>query len=244
MTAGPNERREPREPGEPREHHLTVQRTARYYALGGPSPDAPDDITELWIVCHGYGQLAAPFLASFAGVVATSRRIIAPEALSRFYLDAPSGTPNAERRVGATWMTREDRRAEIADQVAYLDALHEYVRPPASASRVRLRVFGFSQGVATVGRWVAYGRVRADQMILWAGAFPPDVDLTSLADRLAATPVVLVVGSRDELASWAGADAQLQRFTAAGITARLISFDGGHRLDNATLAALAGSSGA
>ncbi len=76
-------------------------------------------------------------------------------------------------------MTREDRRAEIADQIAYLDALHDHVRPPASASRVRLRVFGFSQGVATVGRWVVRGRrVRADEVILWAGAFPPDVDLS------------------------------------------------------------------
>ena len=148
------------------------------------------------------------------------------------------------RRVGATWMTREDRGAEIADQVAYLDALCEQLRPAGAASHVRLRVVGFSQGVATVGRWLAYGRVRADELILWAGAFPPDVDLTSLADRLAHTRVVLVVGSRDELASWAGADAQLQRFAAAGIDARLVSFQGGHRLDNATLAALAGLSGA
>jgi predicted esterase len=95
-----------------------------------------------------------------------------------------------------------------------------------------------------VGRWLAYGRVRADELILWAGAFPPDVDLASLADRLANTAVVLVVGSRDELAPWAGADAQLQRFVEAGIPARLISFDGGHRLDNATLATLAEASGA
>ena len=52
-------------------------------------------------------------------------------------------------------------------------------------------------------RWLAYGRVRADELILWAGAFPPDVDLTSMADRLADTSVTFVVGSRDELAPWA-----------------------------------------
>ena len=39
------------------EHHLSVERTARYYTLG--SLDGPRDV---WFVCHGYGQLAARFL--------------------------------------------------------------------------------------------------------------------------------------------------------------------------------------
>lgn len=222
------------------EHHLSVQRTARYYTVGGPPPHAPNEVAELWMVCHGYGQLAAPFLESFARVATPSRLIVAPEALSRFYLDTPS-IAATQRRIGATWMTREDREHEIADQIAYLDALHEHVRPAGSANRVRLCVLGFSQGVATVGRWLAYGRVRAHQVILWAGAFPPDVDLASFADRLRGASIVLVAGTRDELASWAGADAQLQRFTDAGISARLVSFEGGHRLDDATLASLADS---
>jgi predicted esterase len=221
------------------ECHLSVQRTARYYVLGGPTGDDLTGMTELWIVCHGYGQLAGPFLESFASLATPTRRIVAPEALSRFYLDRVSTTAS-ERRVGATWMTREDRDHEIADQVAYLDALHAHLLPPrASGTRVRLRVLGFSQGVATVARWLAFGRVRADELILWAGAFPPELGLASFAERLHGAPVVLVVGDRDELASWAGADAHLHRFTAAGIDARLVSFEGGHRLDAATLAALA-----
>ena len=220
------------------ERHLTVQRTARYYVSGGPPGDEVAGLTELWIVCHGYGQLAGPFLESFASLATPTRRIVAPEALSRFYLDPVSATA-AERRVGATWMTREDRDHDIADQVAYLDALYGRLVPAASATRVRLRVLGFSQGVATVARWLAFGRVRADELILWAGAFPPEVELGSFAERLHGAPVVLVVGDRDELASWAGADAHLHRFTAAGIDARLVSFEGGHRLDVATLAALA-----
>ena len=209
--------------------------------MGGPPADAVDGLTDLWIVCHGYGQLAGAFLESFAGVATTSRRIVAPEGLSRFYLDRVSAP---DRRVGATWMTREDREHEIADQVAYLDALHERLRPAATASRVRLSVLGFSQGVATVTRWLSFGRVRADEVILWAGAFPPDLDVASFAERLHGAPVVLVVGVHDALASWAGADALLQRFGEAGIAARLVSFDGGHRLDDATLAAIAAVNGA
>ena len=215
-------------------HHLTVPRTARYYTLG----DAGAHVSEVWMVCHGYGQLAQPFLASFERVASPTRLIVAPEALSRFYLDR-SALPNDQPpRVGATWMTREDRDHEIADQVAYLDALHDLVRPAAPAA-VRLRVLGFSQGVATVARWLALGRARADELILWAGAFPPDVELTGFARRLGPASVVLVAGARDELASWTAADSQLQRFTDAGVSARLVAFGGGHRLDDATLDQLA-----
>jgi predicted esterase len=227
-----------------REHHLAVQRTARYYTLGALPTDALGaDVTEVWMVCHGYGQLAAPFLDAFARIADPARCIVAPEALSRFYLDRSSTATDPPPRVGATWMTREDREHEIADQVAYLDALHDRCRPSSVTDRVRLRVLGFSQGVATASRWLAYGRVRADELIAWAGAFPPEVDLGSFADRMSSTTVALVVGTRDGLASWAAADAQLERFTAAGIRARLVSFDGGHRLDGTTLVALAGSSG-
>jgi predicted esterase len=142
-------------------------------------------------------------------------------------------------------MTREDRDHEIADQVTYLDDLYDAIRArvaargPAEASRVRLRVLGFSQGVATVGRWLGRGRTRADELILWAGSFPTDVDLTSLAARLDGASVVLVGGSRDELASWADAEGQRDRFREAGIAARLVTFDGGHRLDEATLVSIA-----
>ena len=41
------------------EHHLSVARTARYYTLGEPGA------TEVWFVCHGYGQLAGRFLRRF-----------------------------------------------------------------------------------------------------------------------------------------------------------------------------------
>ena len=223
-----------------REHHIAVRRTARFFTLG----TASDEVRELWVVCHGYGQLAAPFLSSFERIAAPSRLLVAPEALARFYLDRPSGGSDTPPRVGATWMTREDRDSEIADHVAYLDDLHDSVREQLAtdsepgSDHVRLHVLGFSQGVATAGRWMAYGRTRADALILWAGSFPADVNLASLAARLDGSSVTLVVGARDELASWANADAQLQRFEEAGISARLLTFDGGHRLDDATLVSL------
>jgi len=222
------------------EHHLSVTRTARYYTVGGEGSDA-SETHELWIACHGYGQLAARFLEPFVPLATPWRRIVAPEGLSRFYLERSRVGVNTDAGVGATWMTREDREHEIVDQIAYLDALLDQLLPATPASRVRLRVLGFSQGVATVSRWLARGRrVRPDQVILWAGSFPSDVDVSQLAGRLAGAAVIFAVGTRDELASWASADVQVDRFSAAGIDARLVTFDGGHRMDTATLTALAG----
>jgi len=221
------------------EYHLAVTRTARYFTVGGRGGAEEDEkeLRELWIVCHGYGQLAAKFLEPFAPLATPWRRIVAPEGLSRFYLDRSRVGVNTQAGVGATWMTREDREHEIADQIVYLDALLDHLLPVASESHVRVRVLGFSQGVATVSRWLVRGRrVRPDEVVLWAGSFPADVDLSQFASRLAGAPVVFAVGARDELASWAAADVEVGRFSAAGIDARLITFDGGHRLDTATLA--------
>ena len=43
------------------EHRLTVARTTRYYTIG-PTHGFP---RELWIVCHGYAQLAGKFIRDF-----------------------------------------------------------------------------------------------------------------------------------------------------------------------------------
>src|SRR2546425_6931053 len=97
------------------EHQFSTSRSARYFTLGSPQHAA-----DVWLVCHGYGQLASRFLERFRPLEAERRCIVAPEGLSRFYLtDSP-----AERRVGASWMTREDRLHEIDDYVRYLDGVY------------------------------------------------------------------------------------------------------------------------
>ncbi len=36
------------------EEHIEIPRRARYATLGGPG----EELREIWILCHGYGQLA------------------------------------------------------------------------------------------------------------------------------------------------------------------------------------------
>ena len=138
----------------PREAHVRVPRTARYWTLDADAPPR-----ELWYVLHGYKQLARRFMRRFTPVHGGARRIVAPEGLSRFYIEQEPGRHGPTSVVGATWMTREDRLNEIRDYVDYLDRLHREVAADAEAAPVT--VLGFSQGVATAARWVVQGAVRA-----------------------------------------------------------------------------------
>src|SRR5437773_7755282 len=171
------------------EHILTTPRTARYFTVG-----SLEEAAELWIVCHGYGQLASRFLERFGPIADDQRCVVAPEGLSRFYL-----TENpAERRVGARWMTKEDRLHEIDDYVRYLDALYREVLGRVEGPAARVAALGFSQGTATVGRWAALGQSRLHHVVLWGGELPPDLDLAASRDRLRDVHFTLVYGERDE----------------------------------------------
>jgi len=213
---------------------FTVPRTARAAAFG-PSAASAD---EWWIVLHGYGQLAAEFLAQCAPLDNGRRLVVAPEALSRFYQAGPGGTPDA--RVGASWMTREDRDAEIADYLRYLDqllaTLAAEVRTPPP-----LHVLGFSQGTATASRWVASLRMPVARLVCWGGLMAPELDIRSPSAPLRATRLQIVVGTRDRFATPERVAAARTTLDAAGASYELITFDGAHRLDDATLARIAAS---
>ncbi len=210
------------------EHRVPTTRTARVQSAGNLTT-----ADEVWMVVHGYGQLAADFLLPFTAIADDTRAVVAPEALNKFYKEASGAARRERRTVGATWMTREDRDAEIADYIAYLDAV------AAQFGRGRpLTVLGFSQGVSTLLRWVTRGAHPVARVIVWAGEIPADVDLTASRDRFPADGVEIVLGSVDEYATWIDLDGMTRRLDEAQIPARVQIFDGGHRLDRVTLLSL------
>jgi predicted esterase len=217
-------------------HAIVVPRTARYFTLG-PTHGFP---RELWFVCHGYGQLASRFLRQFAPLDDGTRLIIAPEGLSRFYLDPiPKRRSDPSPRIGASWMTREDRESEIADYVAYLERLATEIRHPLAGAAPRLVVLGFSQGTATVSRWLAASEMRVEQLVLWAGSIPPELDVAAWAARLHGAAITLVAGDEDELATPAAVATEAERLSAAGVGYNLLRFHGGHTVNETALKQLA-----
>ena len=216
------------------EHHLAVTRSARYYQLGELSAHT----RRVWFVCHGYGQLAAYFSRHFAFLVEADPRIviIVPEGLSRFYLSGNGG------RVGASWMTRDDRLHEIDDHIGFLDQLSDKVLAQCPAD-VQVTVLGFSQGTATVSRWLAQARFRPAHLILWAGTFPDDLDPVVARRLLTNLPITVVIGTDDEYISPSQIAQQQHQLQQLGATATLISFTGKHALNRAVLTELAGLGG-
>jgi predicted esterase len=226
-----------------REHHLRVERTARFYLLGAEQ----GRVREVWFVLHGYGQLARRFIRHFTPLDDGSRLVVAPEALNRFYVVSPDKTPAADRPVGATWMTKEDREGEIADYVDYLDALATEVlgRLPTDARPIlRIRVLGFSQGAATASRWVIRGAIHAHELILWGGMLPPEIDLTDGHRAMRGVPLTLVVGANDGFATPELVAEQEARLKRHAVPYELRRFQGGHVIDRDMLVALSGTAAA
>lgn len=216
------------------EHHLVVRKTARYCLLG----EIGAATTDLWIVCHGFGQLAREFIPVFEPIAKPGRAIVAPEALNRFYKS--QGTLHTpESPVGATWMTTEDRETEIADYIAYLDALLDDLRPKISRE-AKVTALGFSQGVATISRWVAASGPSLSQVIFWGGLLPPEFKDQRSLSGLSSQPLAFVVGNADRYFSNPLVDSEVKRLEGLGIPVLLTRFDGGHVVDPETLRSLAG----
>ncbi len=218
------------------EHHIAVARTARYFTVGSAGPK----LREVWFVCHGYGQLAQYFLRHFEPLDDGRRLIVAPEALSRFYLGSTMGS-HVNARIGATWMTREDRLNEIQDYVAYLDAVHQRVLAdiPATPTPLRKLALGFSQGVATVCRWAAMGKAPLDELVLWAERPPPDLDLARAAERYRRLRLRLIYGEGDPYIQTDAVAQQRARLDQHGIPYEVLTYQGGHELDAPTLRRIA-----
>ena len=220
-----------------KEHHIEVRRSARFFTLG----ELNLDVSDVWIVCHGYGQLASDFIRAFEVIEAPHRLIVAPEALNRYYASTGPGFHGPDSRVGATWMTREDREAEITDYVEYLDDLYANLFTQLDRAKCRVTVVGFSQGGATVTRWLMRGDAHAHRLILWGSLLPSDADLSQAAMLSSRVKLAVVYGKRDQFADPAMISEQEKVMKTNGIRYDMIVFDGGHRMDRDTLRLLAES---
>lgn len=157
------------------EAHFKSTKTTRVYSNTNPH----GGIEYVWICLHGYGQLASYFSKKFEVLDPEKHLVIVPEAQSRFYLN---GVGLINKRVGATWMTKEDRDTDINDYVAYLNDIKDSYTSKLPKN-VKWIVFGFSQGAATACRWIQMGNINPDHLVLYAGIFPPDLDVKEFGNK-------------------------------------------------------------
>lgn len=167
-------------------HKIGVQRTAHFYTLGTVGEN-----TRYWVIaCHGYGQLAKNFIRKFDVIAGEDTFVLAPEGLSTFYWQGFSGDPVA------SWMTKENRLDEIADYCRYLSQVYLDYRQKLPAD-VKIILFGFSQGCATILRWIFYDRPEFQTLVLWAGMIPEDLDYAAMAELWTTRPIYYFYGTED-----------------------------------------------
>lgn len=203
-----------------KENRIQVTKSARYYTLN----ELTEKTSRIWFVLHGYGELVKNFINNFDVLNKEENFIIAPEALNKFYFRGFSG------RVGASWMTTEDRDNEIRD---YFNFLEKVYGETVIGIDKEIILFGFSQGTATAGRWFLNSKHSFDKIIMWGG-FPPEEFVLSKTKM----PVLLVVGERDRFIDKNYLNEKLKTLDDNHITYDLISFNGDHVIDSETLAAI------
>jgi predicted esterase len=158
--------------------------------------------------------------------------VIAPEGLSRFYVDPLQSTGRASDRVGATWMTKENRLTDIENYLNYLNSLYIRLDLP---STIPVTLLGFSQGAATVSRWIAAGKIAFNRLILWSGVFPPDMDLDSAREILKEKEIVFVYGREDPFINGSHYRSMETIVKKLEIHPQVITFDGGHEIPEEVL---------
>lgn len=209
---------------------ITFPCKARYFKTG----EINQHTNQIWFVLHGYGQLAQYFIRKFQRLREHNICVIAPEALSRFYLeDVLSRSQSGNNRVGATWMTKENRVMDIENYLHYLDAvaLHEL----KEFKELPVTVLGFSQGAATASRWILNGNILPKRLILWAGIFPHDMDVKSGKEILKTIKTTVVYGEVDPFLN-DDRFAEMNLLTnKLNIKPDVYSYVGGHEIHEETL---------
>ncbi|MEB2780832.1 alpha/beta hydrolase [Algoriphagus sp. C2-6-M1] len=190
---------------------------------------------EIWLLLHGYGQLAEFFLKKFQGFDSPDRLFIAPEATNYGYLNGFTG------RVGANWMTKYEREVAIENNHNYLDLLmgtllSQYQETP------KINLLGFSQGAATATRWASRWMGKVDQLVLWAGGFAQDMVLEDAKERFSHTGVTLVLGEQDEFITPESIEIQQDLIENIGKEVKKLTFRGGHEIDIEMLSKILDSS--
>lgn len=206
-----------------REIPCVVPRTARYFLLNAHQQRE-------WVMAvHGYGQSARVFMEEVRPALSPGQGLIAPEGLSRFYRRGFEG------EVVASWMTCEDRLSEIQDHCRFLDQVVEEMA--ISNPGECLRVLAFSQGVATVTRWLAQREEPVRQLILWTGTIPNDGTPSGMHGKVKGS-VHLVYGSEDPLLPPDRNLTVQNDLERIGAPVLIHHFPGGHHLDQALLSEL------
>lgn len=180
----------------------------------------------VWVVFHGIGYLSKYFLKYFRHLNQKENYIIAPQAPSKYYLDGKY------EHVGASWATRENTEQEIENVLAYLDEIYE---KEGLKNAENIILFGYSQGVSVVSRWVARRKITCSKLILNSGRLPKELEPSDFT-FLEGTEIDFVYGKDDPFVNAEFLKSEEKRIRELfPKNLNFIAFDGGHEVNKEML---------
>jgi len=205
------------------EKHIKITLKTPYTTLG----ECSQKTRIIWVVFHGYKQLAKRFIQKFTILDLKTNFIIAPQGLSKFYLEGHFG------HVGASWMTKEDRETDIQNQLVYINSVFQKETQNIDFQNVQLNILGFSQGVTTACRWAFYQNIPFDNLILWAGSFPHEITEKQILKRNA--KIMALIGTKDSFYNPELWQKQLKKIEKYVQKPKTLLYDGKHEVSRTIL---------
>ena len=199
---------------------ISIPKTHKYSQLGEFSKKT----NTVWIVLHGYGMLSEFFIKKFECILNDSTVVIAPEGSNRFYLE------NNYYRVGASWMTKLDKEKDIEDNISFIKTLYSNIVDEIGHSNFKLNTLGFSQGGATLVRWIMSNNITIDSLILWGSDVPKDCLTEEKKSRWSSIDVKLVIGSQDEYINEENKQKVIDLINSYGLKYELVEYEGSHKI--------------
>jgi len=146
------------------EHKISFSTEKTYSTLN----QLTDKTENIWLACHGLGYLSRYFIKYFSVLNPDKNYIIAPQAPSKYYQDQNF------KRIGASWLTREETQLEMQNIIAYFDAVYQKEIQPNTDKE--LIILGYSQGVSVAMRWIAQSKINCDTLLMHSGGIPVELE--------------------------------------------------------------------
>ena len=199
---------------------ISIPKTHKYSQLG----EFSEKTNTVWIVLHGYGMLSEFFIKKFECILNGSTVVIAPEGSNRFYLE------NNYYRVGASWMTKLDKEKDIEDNMSFIQTLYSNAVDEIGHTNFKLNTLGFSQGGATLTRWIMSNNITVDSLILWGSDIPKDCLTSEKKSRWSSIDVKLVIGNQDEYINEENKQKVIDLISSYGLKYELVEYEGSHKI--------------
>ena len=177
--------------------------------------------TPLLLSFHGYSGTAAGNMNDILNIdCLDSWTVAAVQALHLFYIRHTKKGGD----IGGCWMTAQDRKYVIADNIVYIDTVIATLRDTYETGH-RLVYMGFSQGAATAWRFACMGKAQCSELIVVGGAIPPE--LTD-EDLKKVQKVLLARGVRDSWYTSVDIRIDEQRLRNLGISVSVFEYNAAH----------------